>query len=817
MKKDKTQKITNISTKILIVDDEPSIRITLREFLIESYEVFTAENVDQALDLIAQHNFDVVITDIILPRITGVVLLKKIRQLSQDIQVIMITGEPTVETAAEAVRAGAFDYLPKPVLGHEMQKLVAKAVKAKQLKEQEKTYLKNLDDRARRLKQIADKLTFMDPEEFQKKQEILKKQYFTATYLIVDAVDSVKSDMDQAKFQRILKRIVKKHGAIWGNAWGDMLHTVFADHFFKVKEGHEYAAYLAAVEICKTIKEQISVIMRVGLATGPIEINKDTIQMNQQRKTKIIEKAWLAQEGRVGISTLQRPSKELQAQVNKLGYQFISSKDLVRGTLTSIWQLMPIEEDNSLQKIKQEKILAETASLRILLTKGVCGHGHLEGGQVSTRLLKVFKKVEKLYEQDKELAARFYQLTGQTHHQVLKKIDKVKFWGESRKKFDFEKHFLPWLYIGKLAQASSPEIIYDFTKIALELDLEKHAGISREIYPLVWLEMGLDFEECTDAVTRAFKDVLSKNRAYGPIKIGIGVKRPHLVETVKEGGPLARYKYPYLKCLDVALAFKESSLNTQADIFIDIIDVARSYPLFNSKVNADQAKHTAMLLKEANKFSLSVQIHVLEELANKDLIDKKEKRTKELPFVLDLLEKLKIKKARLIHMAYWPKNLPYLKQIKKGGHEIAVCQTSTRMLGATHKPVSPFLLANKKVVEGIIYDDKFPRIIISTDDAGPFGIKNVWSELIGVYRDISKWHGEELANLALISLLRNDYENLSAAEIIKKYYLNQKAVEWVMAYDLYKKKAELKDQELAAKVGQRAQDVLEKRRRFLKN
>lgn len=122
--------------KILVVDDEESIRITLSEFIREDgHDVYRAGDVDEAFKQLQDSTFDVVVTDIIMPRITGVDLLKKIREGNQDIQVIMITGEPNVDTAVEAVRAGAFDYLSKPISKDEIKKVVGNAARIKELNE----------------------------------------------------------------------------------------------------------------------------------------------------------------------------------------------------------------------------------------------------------------------------------------------------------------------------------------------------------------------------------------------------------------------------------------------------------------------------------------------------------------------------------------------------------------------------------------------------------------------------------------------------------------------------------------------------------
>jgi len=120
--------------RILVVDDEKSIRVTLSRFLAqEGHEVEVAEDAEEALSLLEQVEFDVVVTDIILPRVTGVHLLKAIRGIAPHVPVIMMTGEPTAETASESLRAGAHDYLFKPIEKPEILKGVANAARVKAL------------------------------------------------------------------------------------------------------------------------------------------------------------------------------------------------------------------------------------------------------------------------------------------------------------------------------------------------------------------------------------------------------------------------------------------------------------------------------------------------------------------------------------------------------------------------------------------------------------------------------------------------------------------------------------------------------------
>ncbi len=134
-------------TRVLIVDDERSIRITLAEFLREDgFEVDTAEDAFIAEELLKTGSYDVVVSDVILPKINGVELLHKIRSASPHVQVIIMTGEPTVETASEAVRAGASDYLFKPITKQAILRAVSNAAR-----------VKSIDDEKRRLEEANRK------------------------------------------------------------------------------------------------------------------------------------------------------------------------------------------------------------------------------------------------------------------------------------------------------------------------------------------------------------------------------------------------------------------------------------------------------------------------------------------------------------------------------------------------------------------------------------------------------------------------------------------------------------------------------------
>ncbi|RMF57453.1 MAG: sigma-54-dependent Fis family transcriptional regulator [Calditrichaeota bacterium] len=106
-----------MSAKLLVVDDEKTIRDTLWEILTdEGFTAETAENGEQAVELIAEENFDLVISDLRLPGMDGLTVLQKTLELSPQTLVVIITAYASVDTAVEALKKGASDYLVKPLI-----------------------------------------------------------------------------------------------------------------------------------------------------------------------------------------------------------------------------------------------------------------------------------------------------------------------------------------------------------------------------------------------------------------------------------------------------------------------------------------------------------------------------------------------------------------------------------------------------------------------------------------------------------------------------------------------------------------------------
>lgn len=102
--------------KLLIIDDEKSIRKTLREILeYEKYQVDEASDGAEGIAMIQKEKYDIVLCDIKMPKMDGIEVLDKVMQVSSDTPVVMISGHGNIETAVEAVKKGAFDFIAKPL------------------------------------------------------------------------------------------------------------------------------------------------------------------------------------------------------------------------------------------------------------------------------------------------------------------------------------------------------------------------------------------------------------------------------------------------------------------------------------------------------------------------------------------------------------------------------------------------------------------------------------------------------------------------------------------------------------------------------
>ncbi|NWF93113.1 MAG: sigma-54-dependent Fis family transcriptional regulator [Syntrophaceae bacterium] len=135
-------------TKIIVIDDEPLMRITVQDALMaDGYKVAVAETGKEGLALFTKNHTDILITDLKLPDMDGVQVLKEVKAMVPETQVIMITAYGSIDSAVRAMKAGASDYLTKPFAMDELLLIIKRLVRIKQLEEENLLLRKKVEER----------------------------------------------------------------------------------------------------------------------------------------------------------------------------------------------------------------------------------------------------------------------------------------------------------------------------------------------------------------------------------------------------------------------------------------------------------------------------------------------------------------------------------------------------------------------------------------------------------------------------------------------------------------------------------------------
>ena len=174
--------------RILVVDDEEMLRRYFKEILeLSGFEVDTAQDAFNAERLCLRKSFDTIFSDIAMPEMNGIELLEKIKATQPETPVIMVTGMPSVDTAANALRLGAYDYLTKPVSREVLVSSATRAVETKRLRQEKRRLEKeNLAYQAN-LENLVEKRT----HGLRRQKELLENilESLTHPFYVVNAND----------------------------------------------------------------------------------------------------------------------------------------------------------------------------------------------------------------------------------------------------------------------------------------------------------------------------------------------------------------------------------------------------------------------------------------------------------------------------------------------------------------------------------------------------------------------------------------------------------------------------------------------------
>lgn len=124
-----------MGARVLVIDDEAIVRVSCERVLTpEGYDVVVTSRGDEAIELLERESFDIVLTDLKMPDMDGLEVLRTIKQRWPDIQVIIITGYGTISTAVQAIKLGAYEYIEKPFTPEDILKVVREALKDREKK-----------------------------------------------------------------------------------------------------------------------------------------------------------------------------------------------------------------------------------------------------------------------------------------------------------------------------------------------------------------------------------------------------------------------------------------------------------------------------------------------------------------------------------------------------------------------------------------------------------------------------------------------------------------------------------------------------------
>jgi EAL domain-containing protein (putative c-di-GMP-specific phosphodiesterase class I)/CheY-like chemotaxis protein len=168
--------------RLLIIDDDTEISDILHEFLSRSYYCVVMNSADEALAVLGTQSFDIIMTDINMPRMTGLEMLPSIVKLAPESVTIMISGQRMIESAIEAMRAGAFDYIMKPFELHEVAAVVRRALAHRKRFENVRFAEHTRDESTKNLRHAVDNQDFV--VHYQPQVEIQSRRLVGAEALV---------------------------------------------------------------------------------------------------------------------------------------------------------------------------------------------------------------------------------------------------------------------------------------------------------------------------------------------------------------------------------------------------------------------------------------------------------------------------------------------------------------------------------------------------------------------------------------------------------------------------------------------------------
>jgi len=213
--------------KLLIIDDEEQIRGLLLDLFGGSYDCAEATSAEEALNALSEQTFDLVLSDIDMGRMSGLDLVPRIHELAPDTVVVMISGNQDIDFAIRAMRAGAFDYITKPIDIRHVEAAVERALKHGEVLQERRRYKEELEDLLQQREAQVDRL-----EKFDQVTQLPNRAQFEDR--LTRAIDVAKASRQSLSVLFISLDQFKKVNDSLGHGPGDNLLRYFADRLQRI-------------------------------------------------------------------------------------------------------------------------------------------------------------------------------------------------------------------------------------------------------------------------------------------------------------------------------------------------------------------------------------------------------------------------------------------------------------------------------------------------------------------------------------------------------------------------------------------------------
>jgi len=292
------------SANILIIDDEESIRIgCLQTLTEEGYRVQAVEDGQSGLELTNKESFDVILLDLRMPGITGMEVLKKLKDNDQNSIVIMITGYATIDSAVEAIKMGAYDYLPKPFTTEELSAKLKNALNYRRQTLEEACMLLLYNE-----KKIADALIGRSSS-MTKVAMLINKVAPTDSTVLITGETGVGKELVARTIHRLSKRRKKPFVTV---DCGVLVETLFESELF----GHTKGSFTGAATTTQGKFELANggTIFLDEIANVSFNMQSRLLRVIQEQE---ISKVGSLQKIKVDVRIISATNKELQKEIRE--------------------------------------------------------------------------------------------------------------------------------------------------------------------------------------------------------------------------------------------------------------------------------------------------------------------------------------------------------------------------------------------------------------------------------------------------------------------------------------------------------------------